>query len=188
MWVWGSLQFRCSLNYLSFSSWMALFSGVSVCGIFFCCCPADDLPRVVAPSLLDLRPLLALSLSDFTSSLAAISAGPCVVMPLVWRFVSSWPDLVSGVASFCLVLLSWPSGSLPRGVALSVSTYTDPSCMAVVVSYFWFSSFFGFSLCCDASGFGRFVPTTSFGVSLPLAMLDMGHVVLSSVSLLFVLT
>ena len=102
-------------------------------------------------------------------------------------FVFSWLALFSGLAGFCLVSLTWPSGSLYHGVAPLVSIWAALYCMSVIGSHFWLGRCFGSSLCCDPSGFGRFFPAPSLDASAPHSMLEVDRVVLSAVGFLFVL-
>ena len=62
-------------------------------------------------------PLLVWPSSALTSDLAVVLARPCVVMPLVWTFVSSWLALIIGVAGFCLGFMLWPYVALSCGIA-----------------------------------------------------------------------
>ena len=66
--------------------------------------------------------LLVLPSLALTSGSDVVLVRPFIVMPLVWPFVSYWPALVSGVASFCLVFLLRRFVTLSRGVVLLISS------------------------------------------------------------------
>ena len=104
-------------------------------------------------------------------------------MPVVWTFLSSWPHLVSVVASAaCYDTLS--------RMAIVRSHFWFGHCfslgwsvfMAVAGYHFWFGRCFVLLLWCLL--FGRFVPAPSFGASAPPSMLEVDCMVLSVVVLL----
>ena len=73
------------------------------CGVFNVADLLAICPGLWICSFLDFLILLACPLSTLTSGLVVISVCPCIVISLVWIFVSSWLALVSGVAGFYLV-------------------------------------------------------------------------------------